>query len=152
MTSLRHIAICTKKPRETAKFYEEIFALKILNIVEEDAGTYIFSSDGVVNVAFLDYHSDAAAQAVGIPDSNYVGIHHIGFIDPNPAERLRLVQAAQGKVIMEPDTGSEGFYFEYKIRDPNGIVVDISRGWPGVEPSGGTPTPVGKPRRNPRRT
>jgi catechol 2,3-dioxygenase-like lactoylglutathione lyase family enzyme len=137
MASLRHIAICTKKPRETAEFYERIFALKILDVVEEDAGTYVFSSDGVVNVAFLDYHSDAAAQAVGIPDSSYVGIHHIGFVDANPAERLDGVRAAQGKVIMEPDTGSDEFYFEYKIRDPNGIVVDISRGWPVSEPAGG---------------
>jgi hypothetical protein len=40
---------------------------------------------------------------------------------------------------MEPDTGSDEFYFEYKIRDPNGIVVDISRGWPVSEPAGGDP-------------
>jgi catechol 2,3-dioxygenase-like lactoylglutathione lyase family enzyme len=137
MAALRHIAICTKKPLETAAFYERVFALKILNVVEEDVGTYVFSSDGVVNVAFLDYHSDAAAQAVGIPDSSYVGIHHIGFVDANPPERLDDVLAAQGKVIMEPESGSSEFFFEYKIRDPNGIVVDISRGWPVAEPAGG---------------
>src|SRR5258708_40348107 len=116
MASLRHIAICTKKPRETAEFYERVFALKILDVVEEDAGTYVFSSDGVINVAFLDYHSDVAAQAVGLPDSSYGVLHHIGLVDANPAERLAVVQAAQVKVRMEASRRSYGSDFDEKVR------------------------------------
>lgn len=129
MAKLRHIALCSRKPWETAEFYDQMFGLKVVDVRDTPEGLFIFSSDGVITLAILDYKSEEAARHVRI-DPDYVGLHHMGFLDDDPEERIAHVRAQKGTVIERPP--EEGPYFEYKILDPNGIVVDVARKWPGI--------------------
>lgn len=131
MAKLRHIALCSKDPWGTAEFYDKMFGLKVVDVKQVPEGTFIFSSDGVITLAILDYTSEEAARHVRIDGTDWVGLHHIGFLDANPEERIAHVRAEQGTVIERPP--EEGPYFEYKILDPNGIVVDVARKWPGLD-------------------
>jgi catechol 2,3-dioxygenase-like lactoylglutathione lyase family enzyme len=130
MAKLRHIALCSRDPWGTAKFYDKMFGLKVVDVRDTPEGLFIFSSDGVITLAILDYKSEEAARHVRI-DPEYVGLHHMGFLDDNPEERVAHVRAENGTVIERPP--EPGPYFEYKILDPNGIVVDIARKWPGID-------------------
>ena len=137
MAKLRHVAICSKDPWGTAEFYDKMFGLKVVDVKDVPEGTFIFASDGVITLAILDYKSEEAARHVRIDGTEYVGLHHIGFLDENPEERVAHVRRENGTVIERPP--EPGPYFEYKILDPNGIVVDIARKWPGLgdsEPAG----------------
>jgi len=130
MPKLRHIALCSKDPRGTAEFYDKMFGLKVVDVRDTPEGMFIFCSDGVVTLAILDYKSDEAARHVRIDGTEFVGLHHMGFLDPNPEAMIEHVRRENGTVIERPP--EEGPYFEYKILDPNGIVVDIARKWPGI--------------------
>lgn len=129
MAKLRHLALCSRDPYATAEFYDKMFGLKVVDVRDTPEGLFIFSSDGVVTLAILDYKSEEAARHVRI-DPDFVGLHHLGFLDDDPEGRIAQVRAANGTVIERPP--EEGPYFEYKVLDPNGIVVDIARKWPGI--------------------
>ena len=130
MPSLRHVALCSKDPWGTAAFYDKMFGLKVVEVADQPEGTFIFCSDGVITLAILDYKSEEAARHVRINGTDFVGLHHIGFLDTDPEKRIEHVREENGTVIERPV--EEGPYFEYKILDPNGIVVDIARKWPGI--------------------
>jgi catechol 2,3-dioxygenase-like lactoylglutathione lyase family enzyme len=135
VSALRHIAICTKDPRGTADFYERMFGLKVVDVQETEEGTFVFCSDGVMSLALLDYKTDAAARSVHIDGADFVGIHHIGFLDDDPEGKVELVRQQGGAVIERPAVENDEEptpYFEYKVLDPNGVVVDVSRKWPGI--------------------
>jgi methylmalonyl-CoA/ethylmalonyl-CoA epimerase len=133
---LRHVAICTKKPKETAAFYADVFGMEIVETQEDDDGTVIFCSDGHISLALLDYRTDAAAHAMHIDGgAAFVGMHHLGFVSSDPDVAAKdIAEKGQGEVMMPPEgVGSDqGVHFEYKIRDPNGIIVDLGRDWPGL--------------------
>jgi catechol 2,3-dioxygenase-like lactoylglutathione lyase family enzyme len=130
LAALRHVAICTKDPFGTAEFYDRMFGLKIVDVQEVDDGTFVYCSDGVVTLALLDYKSDEAARSVRIDGTGFVGLHHIGFLEEDPEAKIEFVRQQHGTVVDRPV--QEGAYFEYKILDPNGIVVDMARKWPGI--------------------
>lgn len=142
MAKLRHIALCSRDPFATAEFYDKMFGLKVVEVRDTKEGLFVFSSDGVVTLAILDYKSEEAARYVHI-EPDFVGLHHMGFLDDDPKGRIAHVRAEHGTVIERPP--EEGPYFEYKILDPNGIVVDIARKWPGLgdeNDSSGTDEPT----------
>ena len=61
-----------------------------------------------------------------------VGAHHFGFIVEDIAETQQKVEAAGGTFFMDLGDNAEKENFERKFRDPDGIIIDISRkGWAG---------------------
>lgn len=137
---LRHIAICTKDPAGTAAFYEAVFGLKVVASGESDDTRHVFCTDGSISIALLDFKTDEAAAKFNVDGgASYVGLHHIGFMVEDANEMLDHLQALEIEPINErTPEASEGVHFEAKIRDPNGIVIDIGRTWPGLAPAPAT--------------
>jgi predicted enzyme related to lactoylglutathione lyase len=122
---IRHIALCVRDIKATADFYAKAFGLKRTPIREGATAWNCYLSDGEINLALLQYKSEAGS---GVP-KGYVGIHHFGFqCDDLPAQQKK-VEAAGGEFFY--DLGEpEDDGFERKFKDPNGIIFDINwKGW-----------------------
>jgi catechol 2,3-dioxygenase-like lactoylglutathione lyase family enzyme len=134
MAKLRHVAICTKDPEGTAEFFQRFFDLTLVERADVGEYAYIFLTDGYLNIALLDFRTEAAAHAFGVDGGpGFVGVHHVGFIVEDPHAVLARLKAAGQRVIEPPtETGKAGVHFEAKVYDPNGILVDIGTAWPGV--------------------
>ena len=136
MGRLRHIAIASKDPDTTAKYFVDVFGMEIRGKIDSRNASGFYLSDGVMNVAILKFkNAPAAGSEYGL---DYAGLHHIGFeVDDLEAAVARSIQAgyqprhdvniAQG-LGANPDKDNA----EYKMTGPEGIMVDISqRGWVG---------------------
>ena len=88
MAKIKHIAIATQDPDETARFYKEVFDLtEVGRVAGENAEGY-YLSDGNVNLAILRFKNPVVAGELG---ADYSGIHHIGFqVDDAEAADSRL--------------------------------------------------------------
>jgi len=129
MTRLRHIAIATKDPEKTAAFYQKVFGLKFIKRVPTSPrGGGVFLTDGHVNFAFLDFPTDEAADMEG--GASYEGLHHMGFQVDSLDETNARVGETEAETIGDAAGSDHTFYFEQKVRGPNGVIMDIStKGW-----------------------
>jgi len=129
MAKLRHIAITVPDPWKTAEFYMNIFGMKKVGETDWENAKGVYLSDGVINLALLNYKTEHAAGERG---RGFVGVHHFGFwVDDVEASR-KAIEAAGGKHWMGEPSDDGGFY-EVKFRDPDGLVVDITQnGWTGT--------------------
>ena len=130
MAKLRHIAMQVPDPHQAAKFYMQVFGMKKVGETDWANARGVYLSDGVVNLALLNYKTDeAAGEKCG---RDYVGIHHIGFWVDDVAATRKAIEAQGGRYWMGEPAEGEGFY-EVKFHDPNGVVVDITaNGWGGA--------------------
>ena len=117
MAKIKHIAIATQDPDETARFYKEVFDLtEVGRGAGENAEGY-YLSDGNVNRAILRFKNPVVAGELG---ADYSGIHHIGF-QVDDALRSGM------------DASRHGPNVESKYDGPDGVMVDISQsGWVGT--------------------
>ncbi len=130
MAKLRHIAIAVKDPAQAAQFYMRAFGMEKVGESDSTNARAVYLSDGVVNLALLDYKTDAAAGEERGRD--WVGVHHFGFWVDDVAATRKAIEAAGGRHWMGDAAEGDGFY-EMKFHDPNGIVVDITaNGWGGA--------------------
>ena len=129
MAKLRHIAITVPDPWKTAEFYMRVFGMKKVGETDWENAKGVYLSDGVINLALLNYKTEHAAGERG---REFVGVHHFGFwVDDVEASR-KAIEAAGGKHWMGEPSDDGGFY-EVKFRDPDGLVVDITQnGWVGA--------------------
>jgi catechol 2,3-dioxygenase-like lactoylglutathione lyase family enzyme len=119
MAKIRHIAIATKNPEETARFYKEQFELQEVGRVESRLAEGYYLSDGTINVAILNFKTDQLGRGM-----DYVGLHHFGFlVEDTDATSKQLEQA--GAPRFEQNTAAIGS-FEVKHRGPDGVVFDIA--------------------------
>ena len=131
MNKLRHIALSVADVEAAAQFYEKTFGME--RVVEADTpmNQAIMLSDGVVNLAILNFKNDVLAGAQG---KDYVGVHHLGFqvddLDDTQARIEGNGGSFYGEIPMARDTKN----YEMKFLDPNGITIDVSHtGWMGSE-------------------
>src|SRR6516165_7272429 len=68
MARLRHFAVCVKDLEKAAKFYENVFELKRIGREDLDIGSAIYMSDGVINLALLDFTGSAGSKASDLKD------------------------------------------------------------------------------------
>jgi len=123
-----HIAIFSENPSNLAKFYGEVFGIKVTGV--DDLGN-AWVTDGYMDIALLRRRSPSAPKA---------GINHFGFtIDP--AERPALL-AKMKKYGIEPYSPyvdapeAHRPYAEDAVKDPMGNRFDVSTGMKDVR--GGT--------------
>lgn len=132
MAELRHFAIVVRDQEKSAKFYEQAFGLK--RVGREDLGwsSAVYMSDGTVNLALLNF---SGAKGSGREDmKDFVGAHHFGFVVDDVADTQKRVEAAGGTFFMDLGDDTEKENFERKFRDPDGIIIDISKkGWTGAK-------------------
>ena len=146
MARLRHFAVCVKDLEKAAKFYENVFELKRIGREDLDIGSAIYMSDGVINLALLNFTGAAGSKASDLKDpSAHVGAHHFGFqVDDldDTTERLAAANAPRRDDINEAlgvgghgDGGARRYgNVEVKYTGPDGVTVDVSEtGWVGTQ-------------------
>ena len=128
---LRHFAVVVGDLEKSAKFYESVFGLKRVGQETLDFAAAIYLSDGVINLALLNYFGKRGS---GLDDAkNYVGAHHFGFQVDDLAETQKRIEAMGGKFFFDLGNDAEKENFERKFKDPDGITFDISKkGWQGT--------------------
>lgn len=115
---IRHLAIRTKDPARLAKFYGEVFDMKVIH-TSQTGGTYM--SDGYLTLAILPNRGDSSPS----------GINHFGF----QVDDLHGVEANLAKwdepMTERPSTRP---FAEHRAMDPDGNLFDISvHGYDEVE-------------------
>jgi methylmalonyl-CoA/ethylmalonyl-CoA epimerase len=117
-------------PHKAAEFYMRVFGMRKVGETDWENARGVYLSDGVINLALLDYKTvEAAGEDRGL---DFVGVHHIGFWVDDVATTRAAMEAAGGRHWMGEPAAGGGFY-EVKYRDPNGVVVDITEnGWGGA--------------------
>jgi glyoxylase I family protein len=138
MAKVKHIAISTQDPDSTARFYVDVFGLKQIGRIDKPAVRGYFLSDGDLNIAILNFKTDAAAGVER--GKGFSGLHHIGFqVESLDAIAERL--AAAGSERRDDVNEALGLgrartrhaNVEVKYRGPDGVMVDVSEtGWVGT--------------------
>lgn len=125
-SKLRHIAISVPDKEKAAKFYVETFGFE--RVSQSRVATRL--SDGVMNITLLQFETEEDAGDERGKD--FVGLHHFGIWVDDIDSMKQTIETHGGKYHPGP-TGHSPASAEYKFRDPNGIVFDIStRGWDGA--------------------
>ncbi len=141
MPKIKHIAISTQDVEKTARFYIDVFGMKEIARVDSPGARGSYLSDGDINVAILNFRSDAVAGVER--GKEWSGIHHIGF----QVESLEAIAARLAEAGSEPrhDVNEalgvghgrrEGGNVEVKYSGPDGVMIDVSEtGWVGTSPA-----------------
>lgn len=135
MSKLRHIAITVPDPWKAADFYMHAFGMRKVGETDSDLARGVYLSDGVINLALLNYKTDeAAGEDRG---REFYGLHHIGFwVDDVEASR-QAIEEAGGRYFMGEVPGLSNIFYEVKFRDPNGVIIDTTaNGWGGASKDG----------------
>ena len=129
---LRHFAVVVGDLEKSAKFYEGVFGLKRVGQETLDFAAAIYLSDGVINLALLNYFGKRGS---GLDDAkSYIGAHHFGFQVDDLAETQKKIEALGGKFFFDLGNDAEKENFERKFKDPDGVIFDISKkGWQGTK-------------------
>src|SRR5579885_3549678 len=131
MGELRHLAMSVRDPWATSEFYKAVFGLEVVGETDSSLAEGVFLSDGMFNIALLDFKTEYAAQGLG---RDHVGLHHFGIWVADVEATQKRVEAAGGRWLMgEPDYRHNAQY-EVKFHDINGVVLDlVHNGWAGAE-------------------
>ena len=134
MARLRHFAVVVKDLDKAAAFYQDVFELTRVGREDLEIGSAIYMSDGVINLALLNFTGKAGSKASDLAEgSTFVGTHHFGFqVDDLKATQKRI-EAHGGQFFFDLGDDRHG-NFERKFKDPDGIIFDISQnGWQGTD-------------------
>ena len=138
MPKIKHIALSTQDPDGTARFYVDVFGMKQIGRIDSPAVRGYFLSDGDINVAILNFKTDAAAGVER--GKGFSGIHHLGFqvesLDAI-AERLAAAGSERRDDVNEAlgvgQARQRYANVEVKYRGPDGVMLDVSEtGWVGT--------------------
>ena len=136
MAKLRHLALATADPEATATFYREAFGFREVAHVDTRFAAGIFLTDGTLNLAVLRFKDDQLGRG-----TDYVGLHHIGFVVEDLDETLRRLDALGARCLVGKPDEPQAF-FEVKYVGPDGVVLDISeQPWPGARGLADEPAP-----------
>jgi predicted enzyme related to lactoylglutathione lyase len=131
MARLRHIAVCVKDLDKAAKFYADVFEFKKIGREDLDIGSAIYMSDGVINLALLNFAGKAGSDLADA--KSFVGAHHFGIQVDDLAETQKKIEQNGGKFFFDLGDERHG-NFERKFKDPDGVIFDISKnGWQGTD-------------------
>jgi len=115
-----------------------VFGMKQIGRIDKPTVRGYFLSDGDINVAILNFKTDAAAGAER--GKGFSGIHHIGFqvesLDAI-AERLAAAGSERRDDVNEAlgvgQARQRYTNVEVKYRGPDGVMLDVSEtGWVGT--------------------
>ncbi len=111
MAKIKHIAIVTLDPERLAKFYQQVFDMKILHRTKT-GGVYL--TDGYMNVALLPN------KAEGKPN----GLNHFGFEIEDQEEIARRME--KSGIATPRQRPADRPYAETRGTDPDGNNFDLS--------------------------
>jgi catechol-2,3-dioxygenase len=111
MAKIKHLAMITLDPDALAKFYCDVFDMKIL---ERGKGGEVYLTDGYLTLALLNN------KAEGKPN----GLNHFGFqIDDQEEIAKRLTDYGLAQPAKRP---ADRPYAETRATDPDGNNFDLS--------------------------
>jgi len=127
MAKLRHIAISVGDPESAAQFFEKAFGMRRAG----SAMRGVYLTDGVVNVAFLNFGDEPIA---GFEDQkNVCGLIHFGMWVDSVEQVDKSITAAGGSYVTGRKETNPNVYYEVKYKTPEGIVFDLTEsGWKGA--------------------
>ncbi len=111
MAKIKHIAIVTLDPERLAKFYEQVFGMKILHRTKT-GGVYV--TDGYMNVALLPNKAEGKSS----------GLNHFGFEIEDQEEIARRME--KFGVATPRQRPADRPYAETRGTDPDGNNFDLS--------------------------
>lgn len=127
MAKLRHIALSVPDPEAAAQFFEKAFGMRRAG----QAMRGVYMTDGVMNVALLDFKDEPIAGYEGRKDVR--GVIHFGMWVDNLEEAEARIKAAGGAYLTGRKETNPNVYYEVKYKTPEGIVFDITEsGWKGA--------------------
>jgi methylmalonyl-CoA/ethylmalonyl-CoA epimerase len=130
MAKLRHIAIAVPDPEAAAQFFEQAFGMTRAGKGKRG----IYMSDGVMNVALLNFDGDTTPGLEFQRDSR--GLIHFGMWVDDVDETDKKILEAGGKYLTGragEDKHDPNVFYEIKYATPEGFVFDISgSGWAGA--------------------
>ncbi len=129
MSQLNYLAIMCDDPEQMREWYQRWFGFEELNRTEAGA---IYLTDGHFNVGLLK-----RGAAVGEGNQER-GLHHFGFQIESILDVERNLEDFDPSIRIERRP-AEDPYAEYRIVDPEGIIVDLSEKGYGVEGEPRTP-------------
>ena len=134
MARLRHFAVCVKDLEKAAQFYANVFDLKRVGREDLEIGSAIYMTDGVINLALLNFSGKAGSKASDLKEGTvFVGAHHFGFQVDDLAETEKRIEVNGGTFFFDLGDERHG-NFERKFKDPDGVIFDISKhGWQGTD-------------------
>lgn len=129
MAQLNYVAIMCDDPTTMRVWYQRWFGLTEVNATNEGS---VYLTDGHSTVALLK-------RGAAIGETNQeVGLHHFGFQIDSILDVERNLEDFDPAVRIERRP-PEDPYGEYRIVDPEGIIVDLSEKGYGVEGEPRTP-------------
>jgi catechol-2,3-dioxygenase len=111
MPKIRHLAVICMDPEKLAKFYCEVFDMKI---VGRSGRKNVFLTDGYLSLALL------SQKAEGKPN----GLNHFGFVVEDTEEVARRMQ--KWEVVGPAQRPADRVYAETRGTDPEGNNFDLS--------------------------
>ena len=127
MDKLRHIALSVSDPEAAAQFFEKAFGMTRAG----NAQRGVYMTDGVMNVALLNFKDETVPGYAGLKDVR--GVIHFGMWVDNLEASAARVTAAGGTYLTGRKETNPNVYYEVKYRMPDGIVFDITEsGWKGA--------------------
>ncbi len=135
MAKIRHIAIATEDPPGTAKFYQEVFGLEQVGVVNSADVDGIYLTDGDLNLALLHFKSGPIRAEMDRGEAPAHGLQHIGFlVEDTAATREKLLEHGAKPRNQRP-VAHANMFFEEKFTAAGDIIIDITgHPWPGVAP------------------
>jgi catechol 2,3-dioxygenase-like lactoylglutathione lyase family enzyme len=133
MARIRHIAIGTRDPEATAKFYKESLGLEEVGQVDSSTSQGYYLTDGHISLAILKFKYEEPAITEG--EARYTGIHHFGVEVEDIVEARAKIEAAGA--VHRPYPGTDEMEargnVEVKFSGPDGVTIDLSEhGWLGT--------------------
>src|SRR5258708_23348301 len=101
MARLRHFAVCVKDLDKAAEFYANVFDLKRIGREDLDIGSAIYMSDGVINLALLNFKGKAGSKASDIKaGTTLVAAHPFRFHAHAPPPTQPRIRANRGHSLL----------------------------------------------------
>tara|TARA_B100000686_G_scaffold260394_1_gene273124 strand:+ start:786 stop:1643 length:858 start_codon:yes stop_codon:yes gene_type:complete len=130
MAQIRHVAIVVSDQERAADFYKNTIGLSEAGREYTEHGSGVYLCDGEINLALLNYQSDAMAGAKN--SSQMIGTHHFGIQVEDLDDAGARIGKAGGEFHFDFGDEKKG-NFERKFRDPSGVIFDVSKGgWIGT--------------------
>lgn len=118
MAEIRHLAIRTENPERLARFYMEVFGLKVLHRGSHPghpAGKSVHLTDGYFELAILDNSTQQSPN----------GLYHFGIKIEDMEETLKRLKKFQAdKPIRQRPQGTP--FAEMRVSDVEGNLIDLS--------------------------
>ncbi|MPZ15297.1 MAG: VOC family protein [Chloroflexi bacterium] len=134
MPKLRHIALHTANPEQTADFFKSVFEMEEVGRTDSLMAEGIYLSDGDMNLAVLRFKSPRAADR-GDGLGPVMGLHHFGFWVEDADEIRGRLREAGAELLMTRDASATTSFFEEKWVAPDRVQFDITEhGWAGARP------------------